>query len=640
MKNIQLKYNHNPIVIRFNGIICFYVLLFLLLNLSAAQEVKEILFIGVSEDEKDELLSVIDTEEKKELDTRLVKLDRLLISRYYKQRGYFKVRVRDSLALSEDRESANVFFKINRGKRYYYFRTALSGVSPGYYKRVSKQFEELKPGSPFNENKITAVLRKVEDNYYNSGKPFVRIDVNYQFEKDSLVIVQVNITENQTVIIKDIRYLGLKKVQQFIIRRELEIKKGDIYSRKAIEESQKNIYGTGLFKFVRLELEPIKNEPNEAMLIITVEEKNAKWIGVHLGMALEEGRSYGNRLELTLQGGHRNLFGTARSLSLHFTPAIVYDFQKGGIHNIENRLNLRFVEPWVFYTRTPGILDVFYEQHRPLNSGSFDLSGTSFAMSHEFTDDMRLSGALSAKFVRQRSNQEIDSTYQKEYQTDQNTIYALTFYWKEDTRKNIFYPKNSSYTDASMAFSFSKGEDSLGVPVDNKYIRVIASWQRYQPLRLSKLQVQKYKITLASRVKVGAIIEPWKNKEIPINDRFYAGGATTVRGYQESLLGPPLKYNGEGKITKAAGGKLLFLANLELRLPLFWLLVMESFIDSGNVWAELKDFRPADIKFSIGVGLAVVTPLGPVRFDYGYKLTKSDIDPTPDAWHLGIYFAF
>ena len=640
MKALEPKYNRGSFINRFNRHIYIYVLLFFLLHIVGAQEIKQIRFVGVSEEDKDELSSIIDSEEEKELDVRLVKLDRMLISRFYKQQGYIEVRVRDSLSLSEDRESVCVYFKIDRGKRFYYKRVTFSGVSPGFKKRVIKQFKKLKEGNPFNENKITAALRKVEDIYYNSGKPFVKIDVNYLFEKDTMVVVQVEITENQTVIIGDIRYSGLKKVQQFIVRRELEIKKGDIYKRKAIEESQKNIYSTGLFKFVRLELEPIKDKPNEAVLNISVEEKDAKWVGVHLGLALEEGRSYGNRLELTLQGGHRNLFGTARSISLHLTPAIVYDFQKGGIHNIENRLNLRFVEPWVFYTRTPGVLNVFYEQHRPLNSGSFDLTGTSFGMTHEFNDDMRLSGAISAKFVRQLSDQEIDSVYQKEYQTDQNTIYALTFYWKEDTRRNIFYPRNSSYTDASMAFSFSKGEDSLGVPVENNYIRVITSWQRYQPLKLGKLQVKKYNITMASRVKIGAIIEPWENEQIPINDRFYAGGATTVRGYQESLLGPALEYDSNGKIKKAAGGKLLFLANLEFRMPLVWLLVLETFIDSGNVWAEIKDFRPGEIRFTTGIGLAVVTPLGPIRFDYGRKLTKTDLDPTPDAWHMGIYFAF
>ncbi|HID39565.1 MAG TPA: hypothetical protein EYP36_08635, partial [Calditrichaeota bacterium] len=615
-------------------------LIFIFLQIVAAQEVKEIHFIGISEEDGDELSSVIDTEEDEQLDVRLVKLDRLLIAQYYKQRGYIEARVRDSLSLSEDRKSVNVFFRINRGKRFYYSRTSFNGVSPGFQKRVAKQFKELDPKVPFNENKITAALRNIEDIYYNSGKPFVQIDVNYLFEKDTMVIVLVQVTENQTVIIGDIHYSGLKNVQQFIIRRELEIKKGDIYKREAIEESQKNIYRTGLFKFVRLELEPIKDKPNEAVLNISVEEKDAKWVGVHLGLALQEGRSYGNRLELTLQGGHRNLFGTARSISLHLTPAVVYDYQKGAIHNIENRLNLRFVEPWVFYTRTPGVLNVFYEQHRPLNSGSFDLTGTSFAMTHECNDDIRLSGAISGKFVRQLSGQEIDSSYQKQYQTDQNTIYALTFYWKEDTRQNIFYPKNSSYSDASMAFSFSKGKDSLGLPVENKYIRLIASWQRYQPLRSSIIKVNRYNVTMASRIKLGALIEPWKNKQIPINDRFYAGGATTVRGYQESLLGPALEYDANGKIKKAAGGKLLFLANLEFRIPLVWLLVLETFIDSGNVWAEIKDFKPGDIRFTTGVGLAVLTPLGPIRFDYGYKLTKTDSDPTPDAWHMGIYFAF
>ena len=90
----------------------------------------------------------------------------------------------------------------------------------------------------------------------------------------------------------------------------------------------------------------------------------------------------------------------------------------------------------------------------------------------------------------------------------------------------------------------------------------------------------------------------------------------------------------------ALGGKILFLANIEARIPIWWLFVGEVFVDAGNVWRNINSLEFKDIRYTAGIGLAIITPLGPVRVDYGYKLNKRKFDPDPDAFHLGIYFAF
>ena len=144
---------------------------------------------------------------------------------------------------------------------------------------------------------------------------------------------------------------------------------------------------------------------------------------------------------------------------------------------------------------------------------------------------------------------------------------------------------------------------------------------------------------MATRLRAGAIFEVGPTKSLPISDLFFAGGATTVRGYQEQLLGPAL-LDEDGYKSQAIGGKLLYLMNLEFRIPLFWLFVGEIFLDGGNVWREIGDFNPGEVKFATGLGLVLLTPVGPVRFDYGIKLNKEETDRTRDAFHFGLYFAF
>ena len=144
---------------------------------------------------------------------------------------------------------------------------------------------------------------------------------------------------------------------------------------------------------------------------------------------------------------------------------------------------------------------------------------------------------------------------------------------------------------------------------------------------------------MATRLRAGAIFELGPTRNLPISDLFFAGGATTVRGYQEQLLGPTT-LDSEGYKDQAIGGKLLYLMNLEFRVPLFWLFVGEIFLDGGNVWRELENFSLGEVKFATGLGIVLLTPVGPIRFDYGVKLAKEDSDRTRDAFHFGLYFAF
>jgi outer membrane protein insertion porin family len=220
----------------------------------------------------------------------------------------------------------------------------------------------------------------------------------------------------------------------------------------------------------------------------------------------------------------------------------------------------------------------------------------------------------------------------------QDLVYTVSLYGARNTKNNFFNPTNGALTDLSVAFSHSIGETPAGDADIKQYLTLVSSWQRYQPLgfRISRGMGE---VTLATRIKGGLIHEFGATKDIPISDLFFAGGATSVRGYQEQLLGPAVT-NPDGVKTRALGGKVLYLMNAELRVPLIWLIMTELFVDAGNVWSEISDFQPTQIKFTTGAGIVILTPVGPIRFDYGLKLQPEPSDPGRDAFHLGFYFAF
>lgn len=619
----------------------FILLVFVSVSLSLKAEtvIDKISFVNNSNYSEKQLKEVIRLTEDEPFELRFTKLDRILLSNFFRKQGYLTVSVDDSLSYSQQRSHVEIRYIIDSGPRYFYAGIRFSGVKEMPMDKIDELFEDFSPGTPFDESRINAARKKIENLYYDSGKPFVQIKLNYDFEQDTLVYANFTINENQTIYIRNITYSGLKEVQNFIVRRELEIKPGSRYSRKKLDLSQQNLYGTGLFRYVRIEINPVKGDADKADLNILLREKEARWIEFYVGVAHEQDLSYGSKLELTMEGGHRNLFGTARAVSLQITPAFLYESSSGKILNAENLIAFKFVEPWIGFTRTPGTFQISYRLSRLPSIADFNLLRASFGLHHKFPENYEINATLSAKLLENLSNQTIDPTLVVDFPQGQDKIYALSFYGKRDTRQNLFTPKDGALTDLSVSISRTRGALTTGEANNNSFVTLISSWQRYQPMPL-KLFGHQFDITLASRVKTGAILELGQAKNIPVTELFYAGGASTVRGYQEQLLGPAAVLDNKGHISLAAGGKLLYLSNIEMRIPLFWLLVSEVFVDGGNVWGEVGDFKISDIRISAGAGLALITPLGPVRLDYGYKLLRRPIDPGPDAFHLGIYFAF
>jgi outer membrane protein insertion porin family len=612
------------------------ILLFVHCFTGYAFEVTKIQFKGIQSFQESELRDLLHSEEGDEFDARLVKLDKIVLTNFYRSKGFLTVEIYDSLNIRRPEKEVYILYQIIEGQRFYLGEIKINGNHEVSSSALLNLFNDYKPPATFDEAIIDQTRNKIEDLYYNKGKPFVDINLDYEFSQDSLVIVKIDLTENQTVYIKDIEYLGIRNVQKFIIRRELEFQKGDMYNRKKLTKSQQNIYSTGLFDYVRFEIAPLVGDSVNVNLKIIVQERDPRWVGMRVGFAYEQEESYGNKLELAAEGGHRNLFGTARSISLHLVPSFLYDVESNKIVNPENQITFNFIEPWIGYTRTPGVLQLSYHQYRPLNSADFNVFRSAFNVKHSFEDFIELSGGIEAKFVSLLSEGFIDTTLDVDAGKDQ--VYSLSFYGRRDSKNNFFNPTNGSLTDLSVIFSYSIGQTSTGAEDVKKYFTLVSSWQRYQPIRFNLFN-EKYRVTLASRIKGGAIIELGGTKDIAISDLFFAGGATTVRGYEEQLLGPSIK-DEEGFVSKARGGKLLLLANAEIRIPIYWLFVGELFVDAGNVWREIKQFSPPQIKFTTGAGLALLTPIGPIRFDYGVKLMKEPSDRQASVFHLGFYFAF
>jgi outer membrane protein insertion porin family len=140
-------------------------------------------------------------------------------------------------------------------------------------------------------------------------------------------------------------------------------------------------------------------------------------------------------------------------------------------------------------------------------------------------------------------------------------------------------------------------------------------------------------LVLAGSLKGGFAQGYLRTNELPIVERFFLGGRSTVRGYDQDMLGP------KGKDGNPIGGNVFLMESVELRSSLGKGIGLVAFLDGGNVWLDIKDVNPSDIKFTTGLGIRYKTPVGPLRIDYGIKLQKEKGESSGEI-HFSIGHAF
>jgi outer membrane protein insertion porin family len=319
--------------------------------------------------------------------------------------------------------------------------------------------------------------------------------------------------------------------------------------------------------------------------------------------------------------GNRNLFGTGRKYSISATSSIVL---LSRLQYLSSRFNLNYHQPWIMGLKLPIDLEAYFEPGaksliQPYRVEQF---GGNINLRQQLRRQTRLwvSGSYQQVNIFGIPDEEEES-FRRELGINVRRKVELSL--ENDTRSNILIPLRGSYTQLRVELYGG----ILGG--DHNFSKVIGTWSRYmQPGSRAKLE------TWAFRLKVGRAFEYSLKDFVPSFDRFYMGGASTIRGYSENSLGP------EDTAGAPIGGKVLFLANAEYRSALFGKLGWSMFLDYGNVWLDTKQVSLNSLRLSGGFGLQFFSPLGPIRLDYGRKLLRGQEGLQGGRLHLSILYAF
>ncbi|MCI0513419.1 outer membrane protein assembly factor BamA [candidate division KSB1 bacterium] len=431
-----------------------------------------------------------------------------------------------------------------------------------------------------DKQKLTAALSEIAYPYARI-KNHISIQPNQHFAQ-----VQYFIEAGPACVFGPIDLAGNTQVPDRVILRELGFKTNDIFQFSKLANAQRRLYQLQLFQFIRITPQWQERKPQ---IPIEIRLKEAKPLATRfgLGYATEE------KLRVSIQIAHRNFLGDARSLNL--------DARYSSL-GFDGALTL--VQPYLFNERFDFTQKIFYTYENEITYNLTRFGGET-TVSREFSRD--LTGALSYRY-------ETDAIDIRELATA-SAIAKLEGRQLYD-KSNVSFALRYTHTDhpfsPQQGIIFYLRLDYAGVvlPAEFKYYKFYFDWRKYWPLKTS--------LVLAWR-NAGGWLQPYGNSKLtPLEERFYAGGSNSMRGWRRRFLGPRDENNAP------LGGQLLFENNLETRVTINSWFGTAVFLDLGNVWPEDHAFTWRSIQFAAGGGLRFITPIGPIRLDLAA--------PTP---HLG-----
>jgi outer membrane protein insertion porin family len=555
---------------------------------------------------------------KRRFSPKKAELDQFAIDSLYHVNGFLDAECKIE-GVEEKKNKVMVMVEIKEGIQTKLSRISSSGGLPEFEEKVKKEIKILKTGDPFNRVKLNEVAFNVKTVYANNGYPYADIRMLVTPSEDrSQAEVTFKIDEDKKVYFGEVSYKGLKRTKENVAKRELTIKKGEVYSRAKIIDSEQRLFSTGLFNYVTLDALEAQAKPQNPDFTLRAVEKKPSYIGVKAELAQSQ-QNY-QALDFTGEWGNRNLAGTSRKIGL----SAYYSYKiLPKIERLSNRFTIGYVEPWFLGTRTVLNLDLYYEPG--VKSAVQKYRIESYGGNANFSWEYK----KYTKIWLTHNNEQVNiynippeelETYKREKGISVRRKIILS--GEKDTRDNIFIPIKGSFTQVSTEYvgGFLGG--------DNNFFKLLLSWSRYN--LLGKRNILN---ALATRLEFGYVDGLKHNDYVPTLDRFYMGGASTIRGYVENSMGP------KDQSGTPTGGKILLLGNLEYRRVLFWKFGYTIFIDAGNIWYSAKDVKGKDIKLTSGLGIQFFTPVGPLRLDYGRQLPIKK-NPQTGRFHLSILYAF
>ena len=582
------------------------------------------------------------------------------IAELYRVRGFAQAAVRPGIQVLPEAQAVNVTYRpvairfdIVEGPQ-----TVLSGVTfEGNHRLTSPALLSqmaLQAGKPFYRPQLSVDRDAIERAYQNQG--FQNVTVNFQLAfaaEQQQVALTWMIREGEQIVVDHVLISGNSRVSLDLIRREVTIRPGDPLSEEAMIESQRRLAALGLFRRVRISELPRTGSLAHDVLV-ELEESATTTIdyggGVEVGRIAEsadDGSGATDQLDIGPRGffaiSRRNLWGKNRSVTLFGRVTLrreaedPNDPELTGAYGFNDYRGLfTYREPRAFGTSGDAQATAFVEQGRR-SSFSFNRRGVTTDYARRlgnFTVTGRYTFDYTKLFDEQIAAEDqllIDRLFP---QVKLSKIFGGIL---RDSRDDVLDPQQG----AVIGLDGSVAARILGSEVG--FVKTFAQGFLYRRL-------PGRRIVVAAGARLGLAVGfsqdipppleiaaarpgpehavdgpdaapsafPIAIRDLPASERFFGGGDTTVRGFALDRLGTDETLDPQGF---PQGGNGMAIFNLETRAPYWKNLQFVWFLDAGNVFKHASDIRLQEIRFTSGVGFRYRSPIGPLRVDWGWKLS-------------------
>jgi outer membrane protein insertion porin family len=585
-----------------------------------------------------------------------LRFDRATLQSYYRRRGYLAAQV-DSVRTDpaeKSGEKVDVSFFLTEGPISLLSGLGLEGTAPLAETEVRKVLKE-KPGDPADIARMEVDRQAVEDHYANLGYASVQVSDSVEVSGTQVRVVY-RVVPGPIAVMGTVGVEGQRVTSGRVVTRELTVHKGEILSRKKLADSQQRIYDTGLYSDVVFERGDIDSVTHAADLHLTVRERKMAWVDAGLGYGTVD------QLRFTSQWGHRNLGREGIRLAVTGRTGVVVrpllPVAKWNNWKLGNRkVDVSLSQPWTFGIRMQSTVGAYAEQVVRTHTATdpqalLQIPLKAYGAALSFRRDLSLFSHGTVSFehrhvISDSSQLPLAPGLESKSYTTRRVALSL----ERDTRVDPFDPKAGSDLIGNTAVAGGVLKGSA------RFLKFSGSATKYIPVR--------HRFTLAMRIQSG-YVNPFGHYGvqadtlheldlIPLEDRFVTGGASSVRGYFENEIGFR-KVTPDSEALR--GGEVLLQGSVEARFPLVWILGGAAFLDAGNVWERPNDITLrriftvagsgagySDMRWSVGAGIRIRTPVGPLRFDYGWKLrhakpAEGDLSSSRGNFHFSLGQAF
>jgi len=556
--------------------------------------------------------------------------DTLAIRERYLHHGFIDAHVGVLVTSTRDSGQVMVTFIIDEGQRSRVGAVEFEGVRSTSERNIRRKLL-TRPGQTFDPYALRLDTLKISELYQESGfRPHVAAGAWRGEGRDSLRWrVTFEVEEGPQFLVGDVLYdpAHTPHVSERLVRRELLLRRDDIYKRSRMLRSGERLYDTGLFS--QVQISPLVDSTRSRMdFELRLTERKSRWIDAGIGSGTAE------RFRATGEWGHRNLFGRGFQGALATRVAF-----NGTGRFLLSRTELSLLEPWLLRTRTRAVLTPFYERSNDRANPDWlvelDARGVKLELIRELSRFSRVSISQNNLWARQdltilsdttsaARKEELERSVVPHFSTHSVALGAL-----RDYRDNPINATRGSMQAVTVELAGGPLQGTSGF----RKTDVVTAW--YTPFSNGWV--------LATRVRAGVIkptgdppaFSPEEQVDedvarVPLNDRFRIGGVNSIRGYGESTI--PVE-----------GGLALLQANAELRIPILGPFGLEVFVDAGNVWARPsyikgRDFGPRwndsplspnEVRYVFGLGPRINLPIGPLRLDVAWSLRPSPGETRP-----------